>query len=60
MAHPTDHQLELLDPDDPRLDDGARFRFDTETRRRGLAHVAALRRQLAAQAQQRSTPPRAA
>lgn len=43
-------QLSLLVPSDVPL----QFRLDRRTRERGLAHIAAIRRQLAQQADQRS------
>lgn len=45
--HDLPQQLTLLPTSMPASDAPLRFRLDAETRRRGLRHVAAIRRQLA-------------
>lgn len=50
ILHPE--QLVLLGPNEPAL----QFRLDQRTRERGLAHVAAIKAQLAARAAARQQP----
>ena len=50
QAQPRPEQLSLLTPSDLPI----QFRLDRRTRERGLAHIAAIRRQLAEQADRRS------